>query len=77
MSTTLTITVNKPDDTELEIEAGCGPWQAHLGEAIGFALEANGIRDGEWSSLVVTILPPNTPPKPKRPKLTIVRGTAA
>jgi hypothetical protein len=71
-STSLTVTVNRPDDTELEITAACGSKFEQIGWAIGQALELNGVKAGEWSSLVVTILPPHPPLARGRPKLTVV-----
>lgn len=71
-STTLTITVNRPDDTEMEIEAACGSGFDSIGRAIGMALEVNGVKDGEWSSLVVVIGAPDGPKRRARPTLSIV-----
>lgn len=72
-STSLTITVNRPDDTELEIEAACGSSFESIGRAIEMALEVNGVKSGDWSSLVVVVSPPEPPRVASRPKLSVVR----
>lgn len=69
----LTITVNKPDDTELEINAVCGPAIKNVGDAVEMALEVNGFKDGDWSSLVVVISNSDALPKRTRPTLALVR----
>jgi hypothetical protein len=72
-STSLVITVNMPDDTEMEFEAACGSTFDQIGRAIEMGLEVNGVKSGEWSSLNVVISPPEPPKAAARPKLAIVR----
>lgn len=71
-STSLVIVVNKPDDTELELTAACGSSFEQIGRAVEMSLEVNGIKSGDWSSLLVTIVPPNAPAKRGRPILSVV-----
>jgi hypothetical protein len=73
MSTSITITVNKPDDTEMELSAACGSGFDSIARAVEMALEVNGVKEGDWSSLVVTIVPSDAPPKRLRPTFAIVR----
>jgi hypothetical protein len=71
-SLSLTVTVNRPDDTEFEFEMAGPPDMERLGRMVTQGLEANGVKPGEWSSLVVTIVPPNAPSVRQRPKLSVV-----
>jgi hypothetical protein len=67
----LTITINKWDDSEIELEGGCKDLRS-VGEAVALCLDGLGIAEGEWSSLNVVVASRSVP-KRLVPKLRIVR----